>query len=546
MEGRDAFMFNENENDLKENLNEARKENQENRKEIKSSHARNRAKNVIIALLLAATIFGAYQYNQAVMLRRKLDNAYNRAFYELVGYVQNVEVMLMKARMTSSPELTATTLNDVWREATAATSNLNQLPISMGVLSNTEKFLSQVADLSRTIAKQNSHGIPVNDEQMETLAKLHTFSVALEDSLNELHSDLNNGNLKWKNVANEEMEEKATTGETEENGEENATTVANETNKPNDQNGDDANKKNGANNAEGDNDTSGANNGSEADKEMQEASEKMPKNFSSVNDGFEEMPTLIYDGPYSEHLQNRKALGLTGNEITEEQAIAKLKEFMQDKRIKNISKLADNNNGVINTYNIKMDLEEGKNKSVAEADVSVIGGHIVWFLYNRDVGKATIDIEKAIEIGHKFLSDRGYTNMKDSYYLRNDGVATINFAYTEDGITYYPDLMKVKVALDNGEVVGFESNGYLMNHRNRNIAPPKITQAQAREKVNRGDTVSESGLAIIPTNFGSEILCYEFTGKLADRDFLVYINANTGAEEEVLIIINSEEGILTM
>ena len=49
------------------------------------------------------------------MLRRKLDNAYNRAFYELVGYVQNVELMLMKARMTSSPELTATTLNDVWR-----------------------------------------------------------------------------------------------------------------------------------------------------------------------------------------------------------------------------------------------------------------------------------------------------------------------------------------------------------------------------------------------------------------------------------------------
>ena len=85
-----------------------------------------------------------------------------------------------------------------------------------------------------------------------------------------------------------------------------------------------------------------------------------------------------------------------------------------------------------------MDIEENGNKNVAEADVSVIGSHIVWFLYNREVGEAKIDIEEAIKIGKKFLSDRGYPDMKDSYYLRNDGVATINYAYTKDGITYYP------------------------------------------------------------------------------------------------------------
>ena len=194
------------------------------------------------------------------------------------------------------------------------------------------------------------------------------------------------------------------------------------------------------------------------------------------------MPTLIYDGPYSEHLQNRKALGLTGEKITEEQAIEKLKNFIKDNRIKNISKLADNNNGIINTYNFKMDIEENGNKNVAEADVSVIGGHIVWFLYNREVGEAKIDIEEAIKIGKKFLSDRGYPDMKDSYYLRNDGVATINYAYTKDGITYYPDLIKVKVALDNGEIVGFESNGYLMNHRDRNLGHLKLLRLKHEKR----------------------------------------------------------------
>lgn len=472
--------------ELELNLEEERNENKKNLRALYRSLARNKAKNLMIAVLLVTTLFGAYQYNRAVLLRRQLDGAYNRAFYELVGYVQNVELMLMKARMTSSPELTAETLSDVWREANAASSSLNQLPISMGVLSNAEKFLTQVADLSKTIAKQNTYGNPIDDEQIKTLANLHSFSLSLEESLNEMHRDLNNGNLKWENVAKEE------------------------------------------------------------NKEMKKASENMPKSFSSINDGFQEMPTLIYDGPYSEHMQNKKALGLTGKKVTENQAIEKLGQFMGSDRIRNVSKLADNNNGIINTYNFRMEIPGDKKKSVAEADVSVIGGHVVWFLYNRDVGDPTIDIKKAMEIGNKFLKERGYSNMKESYYLRNDGVATINFAYTEDGITYYPDLIKVKVALDNGEVVGFEANGYLMNHTKRNFGAPQITQAQAREKVTRGENIKASGLAVIPTNYGSEILCYEFTGKVGDRDFLVYINAKTGVEEQVLIIINSDEGVLTM
>ena len=232
--------------------------------------------------------------------------------------------------------------------------------------------------------------------------------------------------------------------------------------------------------------------------------------------------------------------------MTENQAIEKLNKFMGDGKVRNVAKLADNNNGIIDTYNFRVELADKEKDSVAEADVSVVGGHVVWYLYNREVGDKTIDINKAMELGAKFLKERNYPNMKQSYYMQNDGIATINYAYTENGITYYPDLIKVKVALDNGEIVGFEANGYLMNHTQRNFGTPKLTEAQAREKVVRGENIKSSGLAVIPTNYGTEILCYEFTGKVEDKDFLVYINANTGAEEEVLIIINSEEGILTM
>ena len=36
-----------------------------------------------------------------------------------------------------------------------------------------------------------------------------------------------------------------------------------------------------------------------------------------------------------------------------------------------------------------------------------------------------------------------------------------------------------------------------------------------------------SNLAIIPTEWQTEILCWEFKGKVDDNEFLVYVNAQT-------------------
>ena len=53
------------------------------------------------------------------------------------------------------------------------------------------------------------------------------------------------------------------------------------------------------------------------------------------------------------------------------------------------------------------------------------------------------------------------------------------------------------------------------------------------------------GLAIIPTEFLTEILCWEFKGKVDDNEFIVYINAKNGEEEDILMIINTPNGTLT-
>ena len=74
--------------------------------------------------------------------------------------------------------------------------------------------------------------------------------------------------------------------------------------------------------------------------------------------------------------------------------------------------------------------------------------------YNRNVEAETISKERANEIGKDYLNKIGYPNMKETYYLKQEGIVTINYAYqqhSEQGdITIYSDLIKLKIALDNG------------------------------------------------------------------------------------------------
>ena len=136
--------------------------------------------------------------------------------------------------------------------------------------------------------------------------------------------------------------------------------------------------------------------------------------------------------------------------------------------------------------------------------------------------------------------------MKETYFIKESNVITINYAYNDSGITVYPDLIKVKIALDNGEVLGLETTGYLNSHKQRLNLEKGISIDKAREHLNKDLNVLSEGMAIIPTEWKAEILCYEFKGKVEDKDFLVYINAVSGKEEDVLVILDTPNGTLTM
>ncbi len=117
------------------------------------------------------------------------------------------------------------------------------------------------------------------------------------------------------------------------------------------------------------------------------------------------------------------------------------------------------------------------------------------------MGDAKLGYPDASKKARAFLNARGIQNMKESYYMITDGVCLINYAYVQDGIVCYPDLVKVGIALDNGEIVRFESTGYLMNHHARTLTA-KLTAQQAQKSVSPNLTVKQCRAALIPTSGG--------------------------------------------
>ena len=179
--------------------------------------------------------------------------------------------------------------------------------------------------------------------------------------------------------------------------------------------------------------------------------------------------------------------------------------------------------------------------------VTKSGGFVTYFTSSQSAAEQKLTPEDGLKKAKEHLKTHDITSMESSYYEISGNIMTINFAYKKDNITYYPDLIKVSVSLENGEIISFHQRGYLSNHQERTAKVPKITQEQAAKKLSPLLTVQQCKLAVIPTQGLNEVFCYEFTCKGQNgEDILVYLNAETGAEEQILILLIGENGALTV
>ncbi|MBR1810445.1 MAG: germination protein YpeB [Clostridia bacterium] len=271
------------------------------------------------------------------------------------------------------------------------------------------------------------------------------------------------------------------------------------------------------------------------DKNMEtvQFSDAMVDSEKNVSD----FPTLIYDGPFADSVETKKSLMLEHAQTISDEDGRKRAATLLHTDLGNIETIGEEH-GNAASY-----LYTDGSKTVA---VTKKGGYLRYMLGNEYAEEETMGIPEAITKGREFLESIGYLGMEDNYYAEADGIATVNYVYTQNGVTCYPDLIKVSVALDSGDITAFDATHYLMYHHARELTAVGNDLAKLTASVNPHLSIRDYKSAVIPTDGADEIFTVEFFCRSEDgTDVLVYVNPATGFEENILLLTYSDNGILT-
>lgn len=104
------------------------------------------------------------------------------------------------------------------------------------------------------------------------------------------------------------------------------------------------------------------------------------------------------------------------------------------------------------------------------AQMTKKGGVLAMFDSYEKCEAHNFDVEACVEIAENFLEKAGFDDMQEVWISEAGTECTINFAYEQNGVVCYSDLVKVKVCEEKGAVIGLEANSYIRSHTERKLA----------------------------------------------------------------------------
>ena len=264
-----------------------------------------------------------------------------------------------------------------------------------------------------------------------------------------------------------------------------------------------------------------------------------PENFQTLEEPSIDYPELIYDGPFSDSVLNKEIKGLPEEEIGELEAKEIVTKYLEPDSIESDGLTQ----GKFETYNFTLTYGDNTNTFV---QITKRGGFILSII--RSLGTATnaITAEEGIAIAEEFALSLEIPNMKSVWWAENDQSVYVNLAPVINDVTYYPDLIKVKVSLISGEIVGWEAMNYAYNHIERELASPSITSSDAVSYISPNLDVLSQSLCVIPGDYVGEIYAYEFKAVKNANLFYIYVNADTGDQERILRVVDTDDGAMLM
>lgn len=438
----------------------------------------------ILAALAIAAGFAYKNYLTAQYYKLQLHYTYAHALNELADGVGEMDAALQKSVAATTPSMLSTVCAEVYAKSQIASYALGRLPTSEDRFEKTSRFIATVGDYAFSIARRAASGnVDIHDVH-DKLLKLSDAASILAGNLNQLVADLSGKIIDFGKAA--QSAESASAA---------------------------------------------------ADEVLGQIQTSL-----TMDEALQEMPTLIYDGPFSSHIAEMTPRMTEGKEDVDREKAREIAAMFLGEDMRNVRDAGERAGGLpVYLFSVN------KDGAVTSIEVTKKGGLVSACFNSRVVERRAIEREEALSIADKYLKDHGYDNMRQSYSMISNNILTVNYAYDQNGILCYPDLIKVSVALDNGAVVGFEAQGFIVNHQDRTLPQPKISREEAQGKLAQNLTVEAYGLAVIPTRGKNEIFCHEFKCQSSDgRRYIVYINCETGSEENILILQETPEGVLAM
>jgi len=235
---------------------------------------------IVLAIALIATgVWGYYQYNERNDYHTYLDIQFQRQFYDLIGHVENVQVDMAKAMVTGSNSDMIKYLNNISFNSYLAQEKLTQLPLDHGAIRRTETFLNQLGDYSTAMVGKSLDGMLLDEKEMNTLVELQGYANTLSQELIKLQQNIVKGGVNFGDLRRE------------------------------------------------------------GNRDLSKLSDRMQE-FQLINfeERMQEYPTLIYDGPFSEHLKDISPK-LEGKEVTDSEAIAIVQDTFNNQGIRDMEVL---------------------------------------------------------------------------------------------------------------------------------------------------------------------------------------------------------------
>lgn len=441
-------------------------------------------RNIVIIVLALTTVgagFWGYQEHKeknAVLLHA--ENNYQRAFHDLNYQVDLLHDKIGATLAMNSRKSLSPALVDVWRITSEAQNDVGQLPLTLLPFNKTEEFLSDIGDFSYRTAVRDLEKEPLSDKEYAQLKSLYKQSAEMQDELRKVQYMAMKNNLRWMDV-----------------------------------------------------ELALASNDENTDNTIIDGFKTVEKKVAGYTEANAKNPTLLSVNKKDEIYKN-----IEGKTLNKKEAIATAKRYA---KLNGDVEVNIEENGKGSDYGFySISLLEKKTNIEVNMDITKKGGHPIWYLKNREVQKQNLDLNQAYNKALTFLKKYKFDSLELFESSQYNKIGLFSFVTLVDGVRVYPDSVKVKIALDDGSVIGFSAEEYLQAHKLRQIGDAKLSVKDAKAEINPNVEIMEQRKAIIINDIGEEVLCYEFLGVIDNDTYRIFINANNGQEEKVEKLKNAE------